>query len=122
MKKQSLRSLLATFTLLGVIGSTDVAMAKPSHGQPGKRIAMLKERLNLSDEQANKIGEILAEGRGECRSRTEGTERRNCWKNRAQSKREQIATVLSPEQRAQFAELRAEHRERKLARREKCGR
>lgn len=115
-----LHSLIAAFAFIGVIGAADVAMAKPLHGHPGKRIEMLKEKLHLSDGQANKIAEIIAEGRGECRAKEERAARRRCWKNAAESKQEQIAAILSPEQQAQFAELRAKRAERRLARRERC--
>lgn len=111
--------LLASCLFVGVIGSAEVAVAKP-HGQPGKRIEMLKEKLNLSDEQANRIAEIVAESRGECQLRETRTERRSCWKRMAESKREQIAEILSPEQQAKFAELRAKRLERRLARKERC--
>ncbi len=121
MNKRSLHSLLAAGTLVGVLGFSEVVMATPSHGQPGKRIEMLKEKLNLSDEQANKIAEIVAQGRGECRSYEERAERRSCWKRSAESKRDQIKALLSPEQQAQFAELRAKRMERRMARKERCG-
>ncbi len=116
-----IRSLLAAFTLIGAIGTADVAMARP-HRDPGKRIEMLKEKLNLSDEQANSIAQIIAEGHGECRGYQGRMERRGCWKRAAKSKRDQIAAVLSPEQQAKFAELRARRMERRLARREHCKR
>lgn len=114
-----IRSLLTVLSLIGTIGYADVAMAKP-HGAPAKRIEMLKERLNLSDDQANRIAEIVGEGRGECRAYEERAERRSCWKKAAHSKREQIAAILSPEQQARFAELREKRMERRLARKERC--
>ena len=114
-------SLLALIAFVGVIGTANIAMAKPTHAQPGKRIEVLKEKLNLSDEQANTIAQIIAEGRGECRKHEQRAARRGCWKKSAEAKREAIAAILSPEQQARFAELRAKRLERRLARKERCG-
>ncbi|HEX6737078.1 MAG TPA: hypothetical protein VF310_02285 [Vicinamibacteria bacterium] len=71
-----------------------------------ERVAKMKERLDLSDEQAQKIEAILTEARSQSEAdRTQLRERRR-------EVHEKIQAVLTEEQRAKAAEHRKEGRRR----------
>jgi Spy/CpxP family protein refolding chaperone len=93
------------------LGMATVAAAGPG-GPKGPerakaRVEKMKERLGLSDEQAQKIEAILAE------AIAQGETDRGQARERRQQVRDKIQAVLTDEQKAKAAEQRQELRQRR---------
>jgi len=94
--------------------------AAPPNGRPGRggnvenRLEMMSRQLNLTDEQREKIRPILRHEVDRIREvRNNGSLTQREARRRTQmirkNTRQQVAAVLTPEQRKQWQEMRQEH-------------
>ncbi|MDF3059475.1 MAG: hypothetical protein K0R17_3690 [Rariglobus sp.] len=86
---------------------------KKEGGPRGDRVAMLKEKLGLTDEQTAQIKKIFADEKEAIMAlrdkELEPKERRAEMEKIRDSIRTQVDAVLTAEQKAKFAELRKKH-------------
>jgi len=68
-----------------------------------RRVEMMKERLNLTDDQVRQIEQILRD------AHQQGETDREAMKERHKKIHEQIESVLTPEQREKHEQMRKEH-------------
>ncbi len=121
---KSLRMLGLVASLGSLVALSAPAGAEPSHGHHGgdrleRRVARMQERLGLSDEQADEVAAIFQEAHqnGGCRQIEDATQRRACHQEKRQAIGEEIATVLTEEQLAEFEAMREERPVRREQRR-----
>ncbi|MFN8392540.1 MAG: hypothetical protein U0136_19765 [Bdellovibrionota bacterium] len=103
--------------LLTAVGPVRAEEQAPT-AAPGKRLAALKAQLELTDEQANQLGEVFAARRGRCAAEPEGNARRECRQRNFAEGKKQLESILNPDQLAKFQSLRAARRANRLEHRE----
>lgn len=89
--------------------------------QRGKMGEKLIEKLELNDQQAEQVKNIFAEAKNEhsCREIDSKKESRKCMMEKREKVNEQISALLDDQQKAKFAKLQEERKEKWKERREK---
>ena len=86
--------------------------AKKEHG-PGERIGMLKEKLGLTEAQVDQLKKIFAEEREQMKALREKEGDKDSKRAEMKKIRDaiqaKIEAILTPEQKAKFAEMRKDH-------------
>lgn len=78
------------------------------------RVEMMKERLNLTDDQARQIEQIFRDAYQQGQAeRQNGQVDREAMRARHQKIHEQIQSILTPEQREKLEQMKKEHRGRR---------
>ena len=106
----------------GLLLLSTPAFAQPgfSHRERGgdpalMRTMLLQERLKLSDSQANQVYELLSETKKSqpCQEAKTFTEKRDCHQATRAKVREEVAKLLTPEQKTDFEEMEKRRHDRK---------
>lgn len=125
---------MKSLRMLGVLVSVGslMVLSAPVGAEPGRghhdhhrgdrleqKVDRLQERLGLSDEQTSEVTAIFQEAHqnGSCRQIEDRIQRRACHQEKRQAIGEEIATVLTEEQRVEFEAMREERRARREQRR-----
>ena len=114
MKKLLITSLFGVMLTVAVPALACPFGAGPGFGEPGERLDQMQERLGLSDEQRTVIEEIFdahLEARP-CKDLDSVEERQSCRLSERDKIREEIDSVLTPEQQEQLANWRKGERRR----------
>ncbi len=117
-----LKSLL--LTSLCVLLPLSTSMAEGGRGHKGKkmnldkRIEKMQEKLDLSDEQADQVYDIMKNRKknSSCKNLESFTERKNCRAASKEAAQSEINALLTPEQQQKFAEMKEKRKERKQRR------
>ena len=126
MKSLRMLGVIASLGSLVVLSAPAAPVgAEPGPGHDGhydhhggdrleRRVDRMQERLGLSDEQADEVAAIFQEAHqnGGCRQIEDKTQRRACHQEKRQVIGEEIATVLTEDQLAEFEAMREERRAR----------
>lgn len=79
-----------------------------------RRVERMQNKLNLSDEQANQVSDVLSkahEVREKCDSLSQFTARRDCRKTHREQVKQKLSSILSPEQQAKMKEMKKKWKE-----------
>ena len=102
--------VLALGFAIPAIHAEEATAPKKEHGPKGERLAELKEKLGLTDAQVEQLKKIFAEEREQMKALhdKEGTKEDKMAEMRKihEATRAKIAAILTPEQKAQFEEMR----------------
>jgi Spy/CpxP family protein refolding chaperone len=107
MKKMTQWAVLAGGAVLALAATRAATLAdeNPAKGDRMQhRIERMKEQLNLTDDQARQIEQIFRE------AHQQGQADREAMRERHKKVHDQIQSVLTPEQREKFAQMKKEHR------------
>lgn len=107
MKNMTKWAALAAGVVLALAASraTTLADENPAKGDRIQhRVERMKERLNLTDDQARQIEQIFRE------AHQQGQADREAMRERHKKIHDQIQSVLTPEQREKMEQMRKEHR------------
>ena len=74
-----------------------------------RRVEMMKERLNLTDDQARQLQQIFQDAHQQWQA-DQGKADKETMRARHEKMKEQINSVLTPEQQAKWEQMRKEHR------------
>lgn len=101
MKSNRMTIIALSLAMILAAGVEKVAFAEMGHGGPGgeRKVEKLKEKLGLTDEQANKIESIVNAAGEKHKAIQEDTQK-------------QIDSVLNDEQKKKYAALKEEMREK----------
>jgi Spy/CpxP family protein refolding chaperone len=92
-----------------------VALAHENAGKGDRtqqRVEKMKERLNLSDDQTRQLQQIFQEAHQQWQA-DQGKADKETMRARHEKMNEQIKSILTPEQRQKFEQMRKEHRGRR---------
>ena len=76
-----------------------------------RRVEMMKERLNLTDDQARQLQQIFQDAHQQWQA-DQGKADKETMRARHEKMHEQIKSVLTPEQQVKWEQMRKEHRGR----------
>lgn len=117
-KTNKIATLLVMTILL--LSSPLTAVAQPrGMGSPEKfadhMVSKLQDRLELSDEQANKLATFVEESteQGKCHELATYSERRDCRATKKEACDAKILSILNDAQKVKFEEFKKEREERK---------
>ena len=112
--------ILNSLVFAACMSLAPAAHADEPHGvEPhGRRLELIKEKLNLTDDQAGKIREIFVSRRGKCAQQTDPDSARLCRRENWQDGKQEIDAILTPQQREKFQQFREERRAQRQERRE----
>jgi Spy/CpxP family protein refolding chaperone len=114
MKKMTRWAAVAASAVLALAATRTVALADESAGKGDRiqhRVERMKERLNLTDEQARQLQQIFQEARQQWQA-DQGKADRETMRARHEKMHEQIKSILTPEQQQKLEEMKKEHRGR----------
>jgi Spy/CpxP family protein refolding chaperone len=114
MKKMTQWAALVAGAVLAVAAVRTAAVADDNAAKGDRiqhRVERMKERLNLSDDQARQLQQIFQEAHQQWQSDTTRPDRET-MRARHEKLNEQIKSILTPEQQQKFEQMRKEHRGR----------
>ena len=114
MKKMKQWAAVVAGAVLAVATVRTVAVAgehagKGDHTQ--QRVERMKERLNLTDDQARQLQQIFQDAHQQWQA-DQGKADKETMRARHEKMDEQIKSILTPEQQQKFEQMRKEHRGR----------
>jgi Spy/CpxP family protein refolding chaperone len=113
MKKMTQWAAVVAGAVLAVAAVRTAAVAgehgKGDHTQ--QRVERMKERLNLTDDQARQLQQIFQEAHQQWQA-DQGQADKETMRARHEKMHEQIKSILTPEQQQKFEQMRKEHRGR----------
>ena len=74
-----------------------------------RRVEMMKERLNLTDDQARQLQQVFQDAHQQ-RQADQGKADKETMRARHEKMNEQIKSILTPEQQEKWEQMRKEHR------------
>jgi Spy/CpxP family protein refolding chaperone len=107
MKNMTKWAALAAGVVLALAASRATTLADENQAKGDRvqhRVERMKEQLSLSDDQARQIEQIFRE------AQQQGKADREVMRERHKKVREQINSILTPEQREKAEQMRKEHR------------
>jgi Spy/CpxP family protein refolding chaperone len=107
MKKMTQWAALAAGAVLALAATRAATLADETPAKGDRilhRVERMKERLNLSDDQARQIEQIFRE------AHQQGQGDREAMRERHKKIHDQIQSVLTPEQREKMEQMKKEHR------------
>ena len=114
MKKMTRWVAVAASAVLALAATRTVALAGENAGKGDRsqqRVERMKERLNLTDDQARQLRQIFQEAHQQWQA-DQGRADRETMRARHEKMHEQIKSILTPEQQQKFEEMQKEHRGR----------
>ena len=114
MKKMTQWVAVVAGAVLAVAAVRTVAVADENAAKGDRiqhRVERMKERLNLSDDQARQLQQIFQEAHQQWQA-DQGKADRETMRARHEKMHEQIKSILTPEQQQKFEEMQKEHRGR----------
>ena len=114
MKKMTRWTAVAASAVLALAATRTVALAGENAGKGDRsqqRVERMKERLNLTDDQARQLQKIFQEAHQQWQA-DQGKADRETMRARHEKMHEQIKSILTPEQQQKFEEMQKEHRGR----------
>ena len=114
MKKMTQWAAVAASAVLALAATRTVALADENAGKGDRiqhRVERMKERLNLTDDQARQLQQIFQEAHQQWQA-DQGKADKETMRARHEKMHEQIKSILTPEQQQKFEQMRKEHRGR----------
>jgi Spy/CpxP family protein refolding chaperone len=114
MKKMMQWAAVVAGAVLAVAAVRTVAVADEHAGKGDhiqQRVERMKERLNLTDDQARQLQQIFQEAHQQWQA-DQGQADKETMRARHEKMHEQIKSILTPEQQQKFEQMRKEHRGR----------
>ena len=114
MKKMTQWAAVVAGAVLAVAAVRTVALADEHAGKGDRsqqRVERMKERLNLTDDQARQLQQIFQEAHQQWQA-DQGKADKETMRARHEKMNEQIKSILTPEQQQKFEQMKKEHRGR----------
>jgi len=114
MKKMTQWAAVVAGAVLAVAAVRTVALADEHAGKGDRspqRVERMKERLNLTDDQARQLQQIFQEAHQQWQA-DQGKADKETMRARHEKMNEQIKAILTPEQQQKFEQMKKEHRGR----------
>jgi Spy/CpxP family protein refolding chaperone len=114
MKKMTKWAAVAASAVLALAAMRTVALAGENAGKGDRtqqRVERMKERLNLTDDQARQLQQIFQEAHQQWQADQSKADKET-MRARHEKMNEQIKSILTPEQQQKFEQMRKEHRGR----------
>ena len=114
MKKMTQWAAVVAGAVLAVAAVRTVALADEHAGKGDRsqqRVERMKERLNLTDDQARQITQIFQEAHQQWQA-DQGKADKETMRARHEKMNEQIKSILTPEQQQKYEQMKKEHRGR----------
>jgi periplasmic protein CpxP/Spy len=114
MKKMTQWAAVVAGAVLAVAAVRTAAVADENTAKGDRvqhRVERMKERLNLSDDQARQLEQIFRDARQQWQSDTTRPDRET-MRARHEKMHEQIKSILTPEQQQKLEQMHKEHRGR----------
>ena len=114
MKKMTRWTAVAASAVLALAATRSVALAGENAGKGDRsqqRVERMKERLNLTDDQARQLQQIFQEAHQQWQSDQTKPDRET-MRARHEKMNEQIKSILTPEQQQKYEQMKKEHRGR----------
>jgi len=114
MKKMTQWAAVAASAVLALAATRTVALADENAGKGDRiqhRVERMKERLDLTDDQARQLQQIFQEAHQQWQA-DQGKVDKETMRARHEKMHEQIKSVLTPEQQQKFEQMKKEHRGR----------
>ena len=114
MKKMTQWAAVVAGAVLAIAAVRTVAIADEHAGKGDRtqqRVERMKERLNLTDDQARQLQQIFQDAHQQWQA-DQGKADKETMRARHEKMHEQIKSILTPEQQQKFEQMRKEHRGR----------
>jgi Spy/CpxP family protein refolding chaperone len=114
MKKMTKWAAVAASVVLALAATRTLALAGENAGKGDRiqhRVERMKERLNLTDDQARQLQQIFEDAHQQWQA-DQGKADRETMRARHEKMHEQIKSILTPEQQEKFEAMKKEHRGR----------